>query len=82
MKPVIKDIREITDSKEMYETKPHPFLSIFIYILLVCIVLACIWMYFGEVDIVSKGSGMVRPNENMSMIRNKVQGEVASNNLE
>lgn len=82
MKTVIKDIREITDSREMYETKPHPFLSIFIYILLICIVLACVWMYFGEVDIVSKGTGMVRPNENVSMIRNKVQGEVTICDLE
>lgn len=82
MKSVIKDIRDITDSKEMYETKPHPFLGIFIYILLICIALICVWMYFGEIDIVSKGSGVVRPNENISMIRNKVQGEVAVSHLE
>ena len=82
MKPVINDIRVISDSKEMYESKPHPFLSIFIYILLICIILAFIWMYFGEIDIVSKGRGVVRPNENVSMIRNKVQGEVLVSNLE
>lgn len=82
MTPVIKDIREVTDSKEMYESKPHPFLSIFIYIILVSMILAGIWMYFGEIDIVSKGRGVVRPNENVSMIRNKVQGEIASCDLE
>ena len=76
MQTTIKDIREITDSKEMYETKPHPFLSFFIYILMICIVGAGIWTYFGEIDIVSKGIGVVRPNENVSRIRNKVQGEV------
>lgn len=57
MTPVIKDIREVTDSKEMYESKPHPFLTIFIYIILVSIILVGIWMYFGEIDIVSKGRG-------------------------
>lgn len=76
MEPVIKDIREITDSKEMYETKPHPFISVFIYILIACIGCALIWMYLGEIDIVSKGVGVVRPNENISTIRSKVQGEV------
>ena len=78
MNAMIKDIRELSDSKEMYETKPHPFLSIFIYILLGCILLAGTWAYFGEIDIVSKGRGVVRPNENISMIRSKVQGEVTS----
>lgn len=82
MQPIIKDITEISDSREMYESKPHPFLGIFIYIVLACIMTALIWMYFGEVDIVSKGYGVVRPNENVSMIRNKVQGEVTYSALE
>ncbi len=82
MEPVIKDIREISDSKEMYESKPHPFLSIFIYILLGCILIAGIWTYFGEIDIVSKGIGVVRPNDNISKVRSKAQGEVLTSNLE
>ena len=82
MKPVIKDIREITDSKEMYETKPNPFIKIFIYILVACIGCALIWTYWGEIDIVSKGLGVVRPNENISTIRSKVQGEVVYTQVE
>lgn len=82
MKPVIKDIREITDSKEMYETKPNPFIKIFIYILVACIGCALIWMYWGEVDIVSKGLGVVRPSENISNIRSKAQGEVIYTQVE
>lgn len=82
MQPTIKDIRELTDSKEMYESKPHPFLSFFIYILLACIVGAGAWMYYGEIDIVSKGMGVVRPNENVSRIRNKVQGEVVESYIQ
>ena len=82
MKPVIKDIREITDSKEMYETKPNPFIKIFIYILVACIGCALIWTYWGEIDIVSKGLGVVRPSENISTIRSKVQGEVVYTQVE
>lgn len=81
MKPIIKDIREITDSKEMYESKPHPFLAIFIYTVLALIIIAGIWAYYGEIDIVSKGTGVVRPNENLSSIRNKVSGEVEYTDL-
>lgn len=82
MQPIIKDIQEITDSKEMYESKPHRFLSYFIYILLISMILAGVWMYFGEIDVVSKGTGVVRPNENISSVRNKVQGEVTASFLE
>lgn len=81
MKPIIKDIRDITDSKEMYESKPHPFLGFFIYTLLVLIIIAGIWTYLGEIDIVSKGMGVVRPNAHLSSIRNKTAGEVAYCNL-
>lgn len=82
MEPVIKDIREITDSKEMYEAKPNPFITVFIYILVTCIGCACIWTYWGEIDIVSKGLGVVRPSENISTIRSKVQGEVIYTQVE
>nr|WP_303244151.1 HlyD family efflux transporter periplasmic adaptor subunit [uncultured Cellulosilyticum sp.] len=82
MQPIIKNIQEITDSKEMYESKPHRFLSYFIYILLISIILAGVWMYFGEIDVVSKGTGVVRPNENISSVRNKVQGEITASYLE
>ena len=82
MKPIIQDIREISDSREMYESKPHKFLSFFIYLLLIAIVVAGIWMCYGEIDIVSKGTGIVRPNEMISTISNKVDGVVSTNNLE
>lgn len=82
MKPIIKDIGDITDSKEMYESKPHPFLAIFIYMVLGLIIIAGIWAYLGEIDIVSKGNGIVRPNENLSSIRNKTAGEVEYVDLE
>lgn len=82
MQPIIKDIRDVSDSKEMYETKPNPFIGFFIYIILTLIILGGIWLYFGEIDIVSKGKGIVRPNQNMSAIRNQVQGIVTVSYLE
>jgi len=82
MKPVIKDIRQITDSKEMYEVKPSPFIKIFLFILVACIGCALVWAYWGEIDIVSKGLGVVRPSENISTIRSKAQGEVIYTQVE
>lgn len=82
MKPIIKDLREITDSKEMYESRPRHFIGFFIYSVLFLIIAVGIWMYLGEIDIVSKGKGVVRPNSHLSSIRNKTSGEVAYWNLE
>lgn len=82
MKPMIKDIREVTDSKEMYEKKPHVFISVFIYLIFIGLIAMGIWVYFGEIDIVAKGMGIVRPNERVSRIRNKVQGEIVENYLQ
>lgn len=82
MKGMIQQISEITDSKEIYAARPHPFLGIFIYILLAALMALGGWMYYGEIDIVSKGRGVIRPNENMSMIRNKIGGVISENHLE
>lgn len=82
MKAIIKNINELSDSKELYETKPNPFFAIFIGLLIGIVVAAIIWMYYGEIDIVSKGRGMIRPNEQLSIIRNKSGGVVNSSNLQ
>lgn len=82
MKAIIKNINELSDSKELYETKPHPFFAIFIGLLVGMVIGAIIWMYYGEMDIVSKGRGMIRPNEQPSIIRNKAGGVVSSSYLQ
>lgn len=82
MKAIIKNINELSDSKELYETKPNPFFAIFIGLLVGIVIAAMIWMYYGEIDIVSKGRGMIRPNEQPSIIRNKAGGVVNSSYLQ
>ncbi len=82
MKAIIKNINELSDSKELYETKPNPFFAIFIGLLIGIVIAAVVWMYYGEIDIVSKGRGMIRPNEQLSIIRNRTGGVVNSSNLQ
>ncbi|MCL6613198.1 MAG: HlyD family efflux transporter periplasmic adaptor subunit [Firmicutes bacterium] len=76
MKVVIQDIRDLSDSRELLEASPHPFIAVFIYILIIIIVTAAIWSYFGKIDIVVKANGIVRPGDAISTIRNKVSGQV------
>ena len=82
MKAIIRNINELSDSKEMYESKPPFFLGVFISIVTGIVVVAIIWMYYGEIDIVSRGRGTIRPNDQLSIIRNKAGGVVNSCNLQ
>lgn len=82
MNAVIKDIKDMTDSKEMLEAKAHPFVLIFIYMLLSILVIALVWSYFGEIDDYVKANGVVRPTEKISTITNQVTGKIKSINIE
>lgn len=82
MKNAIYDLKDITDSKEVLEAKPHPFTTILIYILIALLVISIAWSYFGEIDIVIKSNGVVRPNEKVSKIINKIAGKVESINIQ
>lgn len=76
MKDIIQNINDITDSTEMLEAKPHPFTIIFMFILISLLGAALTWSYFGELDIVVKAKGIVRPNNKISTIKNVVPGKI------
>lgn len=82
MKEITMSISELSDSRELLESKPYPIVTYFIYIVLGIIAIAITWSFFGEMDIVSKGSGIVRPDNGISIINNKVTGKVVESYLE
>lgn len=73
---MIQSINELTDSREILESRPHPVASITIYIFLSIIISALIWSYFSEKEIVVKANGVIRPYEYETNILNKVTGNV------
>ncbi len=82
MKTYIQDIKDMSDSREMLEAKPHFFMAVFVYILLAIIGVALIWAYFGEIEDYAKANGAVRPGDRISTIRNSVSGRVDKVNIE
>jgi len=82
MRTFIQDLKDMSDSREVFESRPHSFTSIFIYILILIIIIALVWSYFGEMEEYVKATGVVRPGENISTIRNLVAGRVEKVNLE
>ncbi len=82
MREIVQNLKDITDSKELLESKPPAFTIIFIYILIAILTIAVVWSYIGEIDVVVKADGVIRPNERISTINNMVTGRIKEVYLE
>lgn len=81
MKPILLDMNDMSDSREVYESRPHPFFVLFIYLLMVMIVVALLWAAFFKIDIVVKGTGTVSAREDSSIITNTYAGAITKCNI-
>lgn len=82
MKPIIINMDEMSDSREVYESKPGKAGLIFLYSTLALVVAAVIWMVFGKMDEVVKSEGIIRPNSDISTVVNQTDGEITEVNVE
>ena len=60
MKPIIVDLKDISDSTEVYDSKPNRFVPYTIYIICAILTIALIWMYLFRMDIVVKADSVFR----------------------
>lgn len=74
MKPIIVNMQEMSDSTEVYESRPNPFFIYFIYVLAAFFLLAVVWMSFFKIDIVVKSNGMFRSEESAVEVSSSVSG--------
>lgn len=81
MKKEILDIKEMSDSKEVYGQRPNPFISGFIYTLVSLFVVAVIYTCIGKIEIVATTSGIVRPNEDIGTVSSLTSGKVTEVNF-
>ena len=76
MKIKVGSLNDLTDSREILESRPHPFVPLFISIIVALIIVALVWSYFGKLDVVAKANGIVRPNEKIHTIQIPIPGKV------
>ncbi|HBI7169231.1 TPA: biotin/lipoyl-binding protein, partial [Clostridium perfringens] len=76
MKFKIDDIENLSDSRQVMESKPNKLMFILLYIIIALIVTFFIWSWFSEKEIVVKVNGVVRPNSEIKAVSNSIQGEV------
>ncbi|MGU8478689.1 HlyD family efflux transporter periplasmic adaptor subunit [Clostridium perfringens] len=78
MKFKIDNIENLSDSRQVMESKPNKFIMIFIYILIAIIATFLTWAWFSEKEIIVKVQGGVRPDNEIQSVSNIIQGEVKS----
>ena len=81
MSNIIQNLEDITDSKELIEAKPHKFTSIFAYGLIAMLFIALVWSYFGQIDIVTKTTGVIKSVDKTMTVLNEVEGKVTKVNF-
>lgn len=81
MRMIVQDINELSDSREILESKPHLFIAIFMYIILTLFLSSLVWAWFSEKEIVIKASGIIKPQEDVYKIANPIPSKVDSINL-
>lgn len=69
-------MKDMSDSTEVYESRPNPFFVYFIYGILTMVVVAFGWMYFSKIDIVVKSNGMFKGNTSVYEISSEVTGQI------
>ena len=81
MKFKIENIEELTDSRQVMESKPNKFISIFIGLVLIILIISFIWLWFGEKEEVIKVSGIINLKEQSQVVSNEIIGIVKEFNV-
>ena len=59
MKPIIIDMKDLSESTVIYEKKPNPAIVGFVYILLGMIVISLLWMTVSKIDVITECGGII-----------------------
>jgi multidrug resistance efflux pump len=81
MKPIIIDLKDISDSTEVYDAKPNKIFIIFIYMILGMLTIALVWACLWKLDIVIKSNGMFKMEDATNVISTQVTGKVEKVNI-
>lgn len=81
MKFKIENMSELTDSRQVMESKPNKFIPIFIGLTLTILIISFIWLWFIEKEEIIKVSGIISPIDQIQTISNEVSGTVKNINF-
>lgn len=70
------NINDLAESRMLQERKPPGMISFFVYFLLIIMTAALLYAWFGQIEIVIKTHGTIRPLQTISRIASVVGGRV------
>ena len=77
MKPIIIDMEEMSDSTEVYGTRPSPVFAGIVYTLAALLLFAAVWMCVCQIDVVTHANRIVQSSDATATITNVSAGKLA-----
>lgn len=81
MKYKIEELKDITDSREIMQSKPNGFSKYMTYIILALLIVVIIWSLLAHKQVSIKASGVVKPSDEITKISSSISGNVTSVNI-
>lgn len=80
MRYKIEELKDITDSREIMQSKPQGFSKYMMYIIIVLLALTIVWSLLANKEITVDASGEIRPNSEENSISSSGSGTVKALN--
>jgi membrane fusion protein, peptide pheromone/bacteriocin exporter len=81
MKYKIEELKDITDSREIMQSKPNSFSKYMTYIIIILLTSVIIWSILANKEITVKASGVVRPSVEIAKLSSAVNGTISEVNI-
>lgn len=81
MKYKIEELKDITDSREIMQSKPNGFSKYMTYIIIVLLATVIVWSVLANKEITVKASGVVRPSVEVAKLSSSVNGTISEVNI-
>ena len=81
MKPIIIDMKNLSESTEIYEKKPNPAIVGFIYVLLGITVISLLWMAFSKIDVVAECNGIICNADDLTEVKCNYNARITKVNV-
>ena len=78
MKYKIEELKDITDSREIMQSRPNGFSKYMTYIILALLVVVIIWSLLAHKQVSIKASGLVKPSDEITKVSSSIAGNVTS----
>jgi len=78
----ILEFKELRPSREILEAREPSFIVWLIYIVLCLFIGVGVWIWFGELEVVVRSEGIVRPKQDISVVYNRKGGVVEKKSYE